>query len=142
MGGGCDNNPSSELAEGAGDCVEEQDTVRKEKGTYVKDVECKNVTNTDDCEHLRGGWCVVHKLQGRKSTKLFKTWEKLRTGLCGWKVRSKVIYSCEFELQPYMSSVQPGPSVSFTKTTESGRGWVTGGIIGISRMGKPGQPGV
>ena len=69
---------------------------------------------------------MVHNLQSRKSAKLSKTWEKLKSGLWGWKVRIRVEYSCKYKLQPDISLNLPGPSASLETAAVNGRGWERG----------------
>ena len=145
LGGGDSGSDSiCELTEGAGLMEKVQDQVRIQEGSLVSDDDDTGIEGLGPvkCVHLRGGWCVVHKLQGRKSAKLFTTWEKLKSGLYGWKVRSKVEYCCKLELKPDAISVRPGSSAIFPSKAESGRGSVTGGITisGISGARKPSQP--
>ena len=131
-----------ELTEGAELMEEVQDKEGRQEEKFLKDATVTESQSPEECVHLRGGWCVVHNLQGRKSAKLLKTWEKLKSGLYGWKVRSKVEYCCKLELKPDAISVRPGPSAIFPSKAESGRGSVTGGITisGISGARKPSQP--
>ena len=67
-------------------CVENDSGMR---GTYT--------TNVDElqCKYERGGWCTLHKAQGRKGVKVTKVWDRLKTGLFGYKVMRKVAYKCD-----------------------------------------------
>ena len=87
-----------------------------------------------DCVHLRGGWCTVHRKYARKFARIFKTWERLKSGLCGWKVRRKTEYSCETKAsESSMNIFQPGPSVILSDLNTKGRGLVRkrGSNLGI-----------
>ena len=55
----------------------------------------------------------MHMKYANKSVKRFKIWEQLKSGLFGWKVKHKTVYSCESEQISRAISFQPGPSVGF-----------------------------
>ena len=104
---------------------------RRHLGVYQRGTNCVHrdpvsaLTSLDplQCEHLRGGWCVVHEVQARKTIELVKTWKRLKSGLFGKVVRRRTKYKCELKLQTGVKTFQPGPSAIFG--AESGRGWVT-----------------
>ena len=88
-----------------------------------------------DCVHHRGGWCDVHGQYASKSVKRFKIWEQLTSGLFGWKVRSRTVYSCETEAISPTISFQPGPSAGFT-SKKGGLVNKKGSTIGISGVAR------
>ena len=81
-------------------------------GTNIRKVEC---------EIRRGGWCEPHSRQARKSWRIVKTWEKLKSGLFGSVTRRRVEYSCEIE---FLTSVteNTGPSVILSTNNGVGQG--------------------
>ena len=53
------------------------------------------VTFTNDiCDFKRGGWCKTCERFGYKVLEVSKTWEKMKNGLFGHKLRKKVTWKC------------------------------------------------
>lgn len=73
-----------------------------------KNVGCD--VNELQCQYERGGWCTLHKAQGRKGMKVTKVWDRLKTGLYGYKVMRRVTYKCDI-------SVFDGSKDDFPSTT-------------------------
>ena len=130
-----DNTSSGHLAAGTtrmnlnfersvtkGDLKSEQ---REDGSEVVRDAKLKlgdqDTTQNSTCVHMRGGWCSVHLKFAKKTARITKTWDKLSSGLFGWRMRRKTVYSCGTEPIPIASSDQPGPSVLFNT---KGRGLV------------------
>ena len=63
-----------------------------------------------ECMISRGGWCKTHDIQTRKVINKTRKWDKLKTGLFGFKYSSKTSWLCTWKPDyPYQKSDSEHP---------------------------------